>query len=115
VEDLAVVSGERGYWPPYVRQLRDAATEGSSESVFVVDHRVQISDAEVWSAAEGGRERWPFDTSELIVFVADVAIVGHSMSESTDGVRNHRFLLNNRECVTIPYLAHQLSVFCKSD
>jgi hypothetical protein len=63
--------------------------------------------------AEGRCGRWPFGTDELIVFVADVATVGHSMSESTSGVRSHRFLLNNRECATIPYLACQLSVFYK--
>jgi hypothetical protein len=38
--------------------------------------------------------RWPFYTNELIVFMADVAIMGHSMSEYTNGVRSHCFLLN---------------------
>ena len=65
--------------------------------------------------AEGGRGPWPFDAGELIVFVADVATVGHYMSESTGSVRSHRFLLYNRECVMGPYLACQLLVFCKPD
>ena len=64
---------------------------------------------------EGRRGRWPFDASELIVFMVDVATVGHSSSEFTDDARSHRFLLNNQECVTVPYLARQLSVFCKPD
>jgi hypothetical protein len=34
--------------------------------------------------------------------VADVAVVGHSVSESTDGARSHHFLLNNQECATAP-------------
>ena len=65
--------------------------------------------------AIGGRGRWPFDIGELIVFMMDVATVGHSTSESTNGARSHRFLLNNRECATVSYLARQLSVFCKPD
>ena len=64
---------------------------------------------------EGGRGRWPFGADELVVFVVDMAAVGHSMSKSIDGVSSHRFLLNKRECVTVPYLARQLSVFYKLD
>ena len=64
---------------------------------------------------EGGCGRWPFDADELMVFVVDVVVVGHSTSESTTGARSHRFLLNKRECMTIPYLACQLSVFHKLD
>jgi hypothetical protein len=45
----------------------------------------------------------------------DVATIGHSVSVTTDGTRSHRFLLNKRDCVTAPYLAWQLSVFCKPD
>jgi hypothetical protein len=41
--------------------------------------------------------------------------VAHSTSEFTGIARSHRFLLNNQECVTIPYLAHKLLVFCKPD
>ena len=67
------------------------------------------------TAVEGRRESWPLDAGELIVFVMDVAVVGHSASESTGGVRSHRFLLYNRECVMGPYLACQLLVFCKLD
>ena len=48
--------------------------------------------AEVWVVAMGGHGRWPFDADELIVFVADVAVVGHSTSEFTDNARSHRFL-----------------------
>ena len=77
--------------------------------------RVLIFGAEVWDVAKGGCGRWPSDAGELIVFVVDVAAVGHSTSESTDGVRSHRFLLNKRECMTLPYLARQLLVFCKSN
>ena len=74
-----------------------------------------ISMAEVWVIAAGGHGCWPFDAVELVVFAADVAAVGHSTSEFTGSARSHRFLLNKRECVTIPYLARQLSVFCKPD
>ena len=49
---------------------------------------------EVWAAAEGGHGHWPFDAGELMVFEMDVAAVGHSMSESIDDARSHRFLLN---------------------
>ena len=63
--------------------------------------------------AEGGHGHWPFDADGLKVFVVNVVIVGHSASESTDSARSHRFLLNNQECATVPYLARQLSVFCK--
>ena len=42
--------------------------------------------------AIGGRGHWSFGTDGLIVFVADVAVIGDSASESTDGVRSHRFL-----------------------
>ena len=80
-----------------------------------MDRGVQISSAEVRDATEGRHGRWPFEADELIVFMVDVAAVGHSASESTDGARSHRFLLNNGECATIPYLARQLSVFCKPD
>ena len=51
---------------------------------------------EVWAAAEGGHGHWPFDAGELMVFVMDVAAVGHSVSKSTNGVRSHRFLLNKQ-------------------
>jgi hypothetical protein len=65
--------------------------------VSAIDRRVQISEAEVWSMAKGECRRWPSGACELIVFVADVATVGHSMSKSTDGARSHRYLVNNRE------------------
>ena len=55
-----------------------------------MDHGVQVSRVEVWAMAEGGRGQWPFDADELVVFMADMAIEGHS----TSGVRSHRFLLN---------------------
>jgi hypothetical protein len=45
--------------------------------------------------AESGHRHWPFDVDELIVFVADVATVGHFTSESTNGAMSHHFLLNN--------------------
>jgi hypothetical protein len=80
-----------------------------------VGHGTQISVAEVWAVAIGRRWRWPFDTNELVVFTVDVATVGHSISESTNGARSHRFLLNNREYAIVSYLARQLSVFCKAD
>ena len=95
VEDLAVAGGEGGYWPPYIGELWDADAEGSSESVSAVDRWVQIFEAVVWDVAEGGRRRWPSNSSELIVFMADMATVGHSMRESTSDARSHRFLLNN--------------------
>ena len=78
-------------------------------------HGTQTSVVEVWAMTVGGRGRWPFDAGELIVFTMNVATMGHSASESTNDVRSHRFLLNNRECATVPYLARQLSVFCKPD
>ena len=104
-----------GTGPPYVGELRDVAVEGSSKSVFAVGHVTQISMAEVWATAVGIRGRWPSDADEFIVFMADVAAVGHLASESTDGERSHRFLLNKRDCMTIPYLACRLLVFCKPD
>ena len=78
-------------------------------------HRTQISKVEVWTVADGGRGRWPISTDEPIVFTVDVTTAGHSTSESIGGVRSHRFLLNNRECATVPYLARQLLVFHKLD
>ena len=77
---------------PYVGGLWDVAAEGSSESASTVDHGVYIPEAEVWSVAEGGRGRWPSNAGELIVFMADVATMGHSTSESIGGARSHRFL-----------------------
>ena len=115
VEDLAMARCERGHCPPYIGELWDAAARGSFESVSTLGHETQISVAEVWAVAEGERERWPFDVNELIVITMDVATMGYSASESTNGMRSHRFLLNNRECATVPYLAHQLTVFCKLD
>ena len=64
---------------------------------------------------DGERGCWPISTDEPIVFMVDVTIVGHSTSEFTCGARSHRFLLNNRECATVPYLARQLFVFYKPD
>ena len=52
--------------------------------------------------AKGGCGYWPFGTDALIVFTTDMATMGHSTSESTSGVRSHRFLLNNQECATVP-------------
>ena len=101
--------------PLWVGGLQDAATGGSSENVSTVGYASQISMAEVWVVATGGRECWPFDANELIVFEVDVVTVGHSTIESTDSARSHCFLLNKRECTTVPYLACQLSVFCKLD
>ena len=46
-------------------------------------------------------------------FMVHVATVGHSTSESTNGARSHHFLLNNRECTIVLYMARQLLVFCK--
>jgi len=68
---------------------------GSFESVSAVGHRTPVSMAEAWAVAVGGHGRWPFDAGELIVFAADVATMGHSASESTNGARSHHFLLNN--------------------
>jgi hypothetical protein len=105
-----MMGDERGYWPPYVGELWDAAARGSYETV---GHVSQISMAKVWAMAVGRRGRWPFDASEHVVFTIDVVIVGYSANESTSGTRSHRFHLNKRECVTIPYLARQLLVFRK--
>jgi hypothetical protein len=65
--------------------------------------------------AYGGCGRWPIGADEPVVFTVDVAAACQSTNESIGGARSHRFLLNNRECATVPYLAHQLSVFCKPD
>jgi hypothetical protein len=59
-------------------------------------HRIQISRVEVCAAAAGGHGRWPFGTDGLIVFVADVATVSHSSSESTGEARSHHFLQQSR-------------------
>ena len=80
-----------------------------------MDRGIQISRVNVRAMVEGGHGRWPFDADELVVFMVDVAAMGRSMSESTIGVRSHRFLLNKQECATVPYLACQLSVFYKPD
>ena len=77
----------------------------SSESESVIDRGIQFSRAKVKTVAESGRGRWPFDAYELVVFVADVAFLGHSTRESAGVARSHRFLLNKRECTTVPYLA----------
>jgi len=58
---------ERGCWPPYVGEIRDAAAEGSFESVSTAGHGTQISVAEVWAVAVGGCGRWPLDVGELIL------------------------------------------------
>jgi hypothetical protein len=79
------------------------------------DRGIQISRVEVRAVAQGGCGHWLFGADELVVFMADVASLGHSMSKSTSGASSHRFLLNNRECTTVHYLARQLSVFCKPD
>jgi hypothetical protein len=47
---------------PYVGEIWDAAPVGSSESVFAVGHKTQISKVEAWIVAEGRHGRWPFDT-----------------------------------------------------
>jgi hypothetical protein len=60
--------------------------------------------------AEGEHRRWPVGADEPIVFMVDVTATGHSTSESTGSARSHRFILNNRECMTVPYQACQLSV-----
>ena len=110
-----MADGERGYWPLWVGELQDTATGGSSESVSAAGYMPKISMAEAWVVAMGERGCWPFDANELIIFMVDVAAVGHSTNESTGSARSHRFLLNKRECETVPYLAHQLSVFYKLD
>jgi hypothetical protein len=79
-----------------------------------MNHGSQISKVEFWTAAKGGHMRWSFDTNEPIVFMMDVTTAGHTI-KPTNGARSHHFLLNNRECVVVPYLAPQLSVFCKLD
>ena len=61
-----------------------------------MDHRALISRVDVRAMAKGGRGRWPFGVDGLIVFVVDVAVVGHSTSESTSGARSHRFLQQSR-------------------
>ena len=40
VGNLAMASDGRGYCPPYVGELLDAATEGRSESVSTMGHGV---------------------------------------------------------------------------
>ena len=63
--------------------------------MYVVGHGVWVSRVEDLARAEDGCGRWPFDTDELGVQVMNAATVGHSMGESINGVRSHRFLLNN--------------------
>ena len=91
---LAAAGGERGYWPLWVSELSDAATGGSFESVSAAGYVSRISMAKVWVVAMGGRGCWPFGASEIVVFVVDVATVGHSTSEFAGSARSHRFLLN---------------------
>ena len=80
-----------------------------------MDHGTQISKVEVWTMADGGRGCWPIRADEPIVFMVDVTTMGHSTGEFTGSARSHRFLLNSRECATVPYLARQLSVLQKLD
>jgi hypothetical protein len=56
---------------------------------------------------------WPVDVDKLEASEAGAATGGRTKSKSDVGAGSHRFLLNNRECVTVPYLARQLSVFCR--
>jgi hypothetical protein len=70
--------------------------------VSVASHVSLISMVEVWTMVIGGRRRWPFDAGELIVFIADVAVGGHSASEFTVGARSHRFLLNSESARLSP-------------
>ena len=71
---------------------------GSFESVSTAGHGTSVSMAEAWAIAIGGHGRWPFNTSEVVVLVMDVTAMGHSVSDSTDGARSHRFLQQSRVC-----------------
>ena len=59
VEVLAMASDEGGHLSPYVGELWDAASEGSSESVSAMNHGVQISRVEFRAMIQGGRGRCP--------------------------------------------------------
>jgi hypothetical protein len=59
----------------------------------------------------GEGEHWLIGAIELRVPMTDVATIGHFAGKSINGVRSHRFLLYNREYMTVLYLACQLLVF----
>jgi hypothetical protein len=55
--NLAMACDERGFWPLWVDELRDAAPKGSSRSVSIAGHGSQISKVEVWTVVCGGGGR----------------------------------------------------------
>ena len=56
---------------------------------------------------------WPIGVDKIEAPKADVAAGGHTESESDIGARSHRFLFIKESARLSPYLARQLSVFCK--
>ena len=78
-----------------------------SQLTQVVGHEVQVPEAQSLAGEKTVDGSWPIDAGELEASEADAAAGGCTKS--------HYFILNNRECATVPYLARQLSVFCKPD
>jgi hypothetical protein len=62
---------------------------------------------------EGECRCWPVDVGELGVPQVDAATSGSSVGESVTGVMSHRFLFIKESARLSPYLAHQLSMFCR--
>jgi hypothetical protein len=98
---------------PYVGKLWDAAAGGRSESMSAIGHGVQVSRMKNLARAEGEYRCWPVDVGELGVPQADAATSSSSVGESVTGVMSHRFLFINESARLSPYLAHQLSMFCR--
>ena len=76
-------------------------------------YEVQVPEVKSLAGEKTRSGRWPIGVSELEASEADAAAWGHAKSKSDVSAGSHCFLLNNRECATVPYLARQLSVFCK--
>jgi hypothetical protein len=86
-----------------------------SQLTQVVGHEVQVPKAQGLAREKTVDGSWPIDVGELETSEVDAATEGRAKSKSDIGAGNHHFLLNNRECATVSYLTHQLSVLCKSD
>ena len=84
-----------------------------SQPTQAIGHEVQVLEAQGLAEEKIVYGSWPIDVGELEASEADAAAWGHAKSKSDVSAGSHCFLLNNRECATVPYLARQLSVFCK--
>ena len=96
-----------------VRQSRILFAQ--SRQTQAVGHEVQVPEAQGLAGYKTIYGSWLVDVGELEVFEADAAVGSRAKSKSDVNAGSHRFLLNDRECATVPYLACQPSVFYKLD